>query len=167
MVLHLRQDLWRVTSPPHQYTHEANKSSFDPNNLGASGLSRGPVSPDYPNGNPNLPYFRLHGSEAGFTYGVQYPLRDTNDLLASQLISGYFASFARAGDPNFDEQYLRVRGYMDELKGVPESGKWEAVSGEDGPSWELDWPSRGVVFPEKEQCAWLNYSIGYYLEGGN
>ncbi|KAK4499779.1 hypothetical protein PRZ48_007965 [Zasmidium cellare] len=149
------------------YTFDRTYGGFDPNNLGASGLASGPISPDYPNGNPKLPYFRLHGSEAGFTYGLQYPLRDDDDLLASQLISGYFASFVRTGDPNFDEEYLRVRGYEDELRGVQESGRWEAVSAEDGPSWELDWPSRGVVFPEREQCAWLNYSIGYYLEGGS
>lgn len=141
-------------------------SSYDPNNLGLSGLSQGPISPSYPYGNPELPYFRLHGSDLGFTYGNQYPLRDANDLLASQLISGYFASFARTGNPNFDPEYLRVRGYTDELRGVQESRIWQAVSGEEGPSQMLDWPSRGAVFPEMQQCGWLNYSIGYYLEGG-
>lgn len=59
-----------------------------------------------------------------------------------------------------------MRGYTDELTGVQESGQWQTVSGAEGPGQMLDWPSRGAVFPELEQCAWLNYSISYYLEGG-
>ena len=95
----------------YYYTMERTYAGYDPNNLGASGLSSGPVQPGYPNGNPELPYFRLHGADLGFTYGNQYPLRDANDLKASQLISGYFAQFAKTGDPNPSLSYLKVRGY--------------------------------------------------------
>ena len=76
------------------------------------GLIRGPHRRGYPNGDPNLPYFRLHGSDLGFTYGNQDPLRNEQDLIASQVISGYFAQFAKTGDPNPPLEYLRVRGYM-------------------------------------------------------
>ena len=95
----------------YYYTIERTYAGYDPNNLGLSGLSSGPVEPGYPYGDPNLPYFRLHGSDLGFSYGNQNPLRDADDLLASQLISGYFAQFAKTGDPNPSLQYLQTRGY--------------------------------------------------------
>lgn len=86
-------------------------AGYDPNNLGASGLASGAVAPGYPNGDPDAPYFRLHGADLGFTYGNQDPLRNEDDLKAAQLISGYFAAFARRGDPNPEREYLQVRGY--------------------------------------------------------
>ena len=95
----------------YYYTIERTYEGYDPNLLGASGLSQGPVEPGYPFGDPELPYFRLHGSDLGFTYGNQYPLRDANDLKAMQLISGYYAQFAKNGNPNPSLQYLQVRGY--------------------------------------------------------
>lgn len=95
----------------YYYTMERTYEGYDPNNLGLSGLSQGPISPEYPNGNPHLPYFRLHGADLGFTYGNQNPLRDASDLQASQLISGYFAQFTKTGNPNPSLQYLQVRGY--------------------------------------------------------
>lgn len=96
----------------YYYTIERTYAGYDPNGLGFSGLSSGPVEPGYPYGDPNLPYFRLHGSDLGFTYGNQNPLRDADDLKAAQLISGYFAQFARTGDPNPSLEYLKVRGYL-------------------------------------------------------
>lgn len=148
----------------YYYTMQRTYAGYDPNNLGASGLASGPVSPGYPSGDPEKPYFRLHGSDLGFTYGTQAPLRDAEDLAASRLISGYFSNFARTGDPNFDLEYLRVRGYWDVLKSAEESGPWLPVTSNKGPSKSLDAVSRTVEFPELEQCAWLNYSISYYLE---
>jgi hypothetical protein len=52
-------------------------------------------------------------------------------------------------------------------QGVQISGPWEPVDSATGPTKELDWPSPTVEFPELEQCAWLNYSINYYLDGGS
>ncbi len=92
------------------YTIERTYEGYNPNEL-KLGLIRGPHRPGYPNGDPELPYFRLHGSDLGFTYGNQDPLRDEQDLIASQVISGYFAQFAKTGDPNPPLEYLRVRGY--------------------------------------------------------
>ena len=96
----------------YYYAFDRTNGGYDPNGLGATGLSAGPVTPGYPYGNPNLPYFRLHGSEIGFTYGNVFP-RDAADTKATQLITGYFASFAKTGDPNPSEVYLRVRGYSE------------------------------------------------------
>lgn len=95
----------------YYYTIDRTYEGYDPNLLGASGLSQGPTEPGYPNGDPELPYFRLHGSDLGFTYGNQNPLRDANDLKASQLISGYYAQFAKTGNPNPSLEYLQIRGY--------------------------------------------------------
>ncbi|KAK0280728.1 hypothetical protein LTR35_007754 [Friedmanniomyces endolithicus] len=151
----------------YYYTIYRTYEGYDPNNLGASGLSQGPTEPGYPNGDPELPYFRLHGSDLGFTYGNQYPLRDGLDLEASQLISGYFAQFAKTGNPNPSLQYLQVRGYTNTTQGVRESGPWPPVSSKTGPTKQLDWPAPTVEFPDLPQCAFLNYSINYYFEGGS
>ncbi|PPJ60441.1 hypothetical protein CBER1_07324 [Cercospora berteroae] len=153
---------------PATYYYEFDRTwrGYDPSNLGPA-LNSGPVEPGYPYGNPNKPYFRLHGSEGGFTYGVQSPLRDRNDLLATQLISGYFAQFTKTGDPNPNVGFLKVRGYFDALEQVQKSGRWDAVSDKTGPAKSLDAVSRSIRFPELEQCTWLKYTISYYLDGGS
>ncbi|KAK3108009.1 hypothetical protein LTR53_017851, partial [Teratosphaeriaceae sp. CCFEE 6253] len=132
----------------YYYTIDRTYAGYDPNNLGASGLSSGPVQPGYPNGDPELPYFRLHGSDLGFTYGNQYPLRDALDLKAEQLISGYFAQFAKTGNPNPSLQYLQVRGYTNTTAGVKASGSWNPVNSKTGPTKDLDWPAPTVQFPD-------------------
>lgn len=101
----------RAFKVAYYYNIDRTYGGYDPNNLGASGLASGPVTPGYPDGNPHLPYFRLHGADVGFTYGNQDPLRDASDLKALQLMSGYFAAFTRQGDPNPSMKYLQVRGY--------------------------------------------------------
>lgn len=151
----------------YYYEFERTYQGYDPNNLGRSGLSSGPVEPGYPYGDPEKPYFRLHGSDLGFTYGNQSPLRDARDLQASQLVSGYFAAFARTGDPNVGEGYLKARGYLGQLESVRASGPWEKVKGRTGPAKKLDYVARTVEFPELEQCAWLKYPVEYYLQGGS
>ncbi|KAK6439606.1 hypothetical protein LTR95_004178 [Oleoguttula sp. CCFEE 5521] len=150
----------------YYYTITRTGNGYDPNNLGASGLAVGPVVPGYPNGDPDLPYFRIHGSDLGFTYGNEYPLRDANDLKASQLISGYFAQFAKTGDPNPSADYLRIRGYTNDTIGVQQSGPWLPVQSETGPTKDLDYPSKTQIFPDLAQCTFLNYTLAYYLNGG-
>ncbi|KAK3699485.1 hypothetical protein LTR37_016442 [Vermiconidia calcicola] len=148
----------------YYYTMERTYEGYDPNGLGASGLSQGPETPSYPYGNPDLPYFRLHGADLGFTYGNQNPLRNADDLKAAQLISGYFAQFAKIGDPNPSLEYLQVRGYTNTIAAVKEGGAWEEVQSKTGPTKALDYPALTVEFPDLPQCAFLNYSIGYYLD---
>lgn len=149
----------------YYYDFERTYRGYDPNGLGTN-LSSGPIEPTYPLGNPNKPYFRLHSGGPGFTYGNLAALRDANDLQASQLISGYFAQFAKTGDPNIERDYLKARGYDQVLRAVEDSGPWEPVSSSTGPAKGLDAVSRTINFPELEQCAFLNYSISYYLDGG-
>lgn len=141
----------------YYYNIDRTYEGYDPLNLGPS--LNGGVDPE---GN----YFRLHGADLGFTYGNQDPLRDARDLRASQLISGYYAAFARTGEPNPSEAYLAARGYGDTLAAVREAGAWDPVSGDMGPAKRLDYPAETISFPEVLQCAFLNYSLSYYLDGG-
>ena len=142
----------------YYYNIDRTYEGYDPLNLGPE--LNGGVNPE---GN----YFRLHGSDLGFTYGNQDPLRDERDLQASQLISGYYTAFAKTGSPNPSEKYLQVRGYADTLAAVRQTGPWDPVSGARGPAKNLDYPARTIVFPELEQCTFLNYTLSYYLDGGS
>ncbi|KAM0721955.1 hypothetical protein Q7P37_002881 [Cladosporium fusiforme] len=150
----------------YYYNIDRTYGGYDPNNLGASGLANGPVTPGYPAGNPNLPYFKLHGADVGFTYGNQQPLRDANDLKALQLMSGYFAAFTRTGDPNPPMKYLQVRGYTNVIEAIRQTGPWDPVKDHKGPAKNLDWPSKTIEFPDLKQCTFLNYTLSYYLDGG-
>lgn len=141
----------------YYYNIDRTYEGYDPLNLGPA--LNGGVNPE---GN----YFRLHGSDLGFTYGNQDPLRDQRDLQASQLISGYYAAFARTGSPNPSEDYLQARGYGDTLSAVRETGTWDPVTSDLGPAKQLDYPAKTISFPEVPQCAFLNYSLSYYLDGG-
>lgn len=141
----------------YYYNIDRTYEGYDPLNLGPA--LNGGINPE---GN----YFRLHGSDLGFTYGNQNPLRDQRDLQASQLISGYYAAFARTGSPNPNEDYLQARGYSDTLSAVRETGTWDPVTSDEGPAKQLDYPAETISFLEVPQCAFLNYSLSYYLDGG-
>jgi carboxylesterase type B len=144
----------------YYYQFERTINGYNPENVPDA-----PVTPGYPYGNPNLPYFKLHGSDMDWAFGNFYkPLRDANDLYSVQLVSGYFAEFVKSGQPNPDLEYLKVRGYETTLEGVQQAGTWEKVASEEGPIMFLDYPAKSGAFVDVEQCSWLNYSIGYYLE---
>ncbi|CZT41785.1 related to acetylcholinesterase precursor [Rhynchosporium secalis] len=145
----------------YYYEMQRTIRGYDPNNLGGP-----PTSPGYPNGNPNLPYFKLHGSDMPRIFGTLSTLRDANDLYSVQLISGYFAEFVKTGQPNPSKAYLTARGYGKTLEAIEKTGPWEEVSGKKGPIKLLDYPSVTSSFIDVPQCAFLNYSLSYYLEGG-
>ncbi|KAG9228878.1 carboxylesterase family protein [Amylocarpus encephaloides] len=137
------------------------EATHDPNKLGGP-----PATPDFPNGNPNLPYFKIHGGGLPWVFGNAPFIRDDNDLHSIQLTTGYFASFVKTGDPNPDLPYLQSRGYSKTVEGIEKSGPWEKVSGEDGKIKLLDYPSTTSPFIDVPQCAFLNYSLSYYVDGG-
>ena len=130
---------------------------YDPHHLGGA-----PVAPGYPYGDPNLPYFRFHGSDMPWVFGDLYPLRDANDLYSTQLISGYFAEFVKSGQPNPSESYLEVRGYNTTLEAIQKYGSWDPIKSDTGPIHLLDYPSVASDFIDLPQCVFLNYSIHYY-----
>lgn len=145
----------------YYYQIQRSINGYDPNNLRGA-----PVTPGYPNGNPNLPYFKLHGADMPWIFGTLSTIRDPNDLYSVQLISGYFAEFVRSGQPNPSEGYLRTRGYLKSVEAIEKTGPWVQVSGKQGPIKLLDYPSVSSPFLDVPQCAFLNYSISYYLDGG-
>ena len=148
---------------PSAYYYQMDRSyaGYDPNNLGGP-----PVEPGYPNGDPELPYFRLHGSDLPNAFGTLATLRDANDLYTIQLVSGYFAEFVKSGQPNPPKEYLTVRGYTTTLEAVESTGPWEPVSSDKGPMRLMDYPPTETIFQDLPQCAFLNYTISYYLDGG-
>ena len=144
----------------YYYQMERSINGYNPNNVPGA-----PVTPGYPHGNPNEPYFKLHGADMNWVFGNWYqPFRDNNDLYSIQLVSSYFAEFVRSGQPNPDPEYLRVRGYTTTLEAVESSGAWDKVSGQEGPVRHLDYPSYSSGFVDVPQCAFLNYSLSYYLD---
>ncbi|KAJ9610782.1 hypothetical protein H2200_005559 [Cladophialophora chaetospira] len=144
----------------YYYQIERTINGYNPENVDGA-----PVTPGYPNGNPNLPYFKLHGADMDWAFGNFYvPLRDANDLYSVQLVSGYFAEFVKSGQPNIPMDYLRVRGYTKTLQGVRSSGPWPKVADAKGPIRHLNYPATTGTFVDLPQCAWLNYSINYYLQ---
>ena len=142
------------------YQMDRTSNGYDPNMLGGP-----PVEPGYPNGNPNLPYFRLHGSDMPWVFGDLYPLRDNNDLYSTQLTTAYFAEFMKTGQPNPPLSYLQVRGYNTTVAAIQKTGPWNPVKNAQGPIELLDYPSTRATFQDLPQCAFLNYSISYYLTG--
>ncbi|KAK6544862.1 hypothetical protein TWF694_001542 [Orbilia ellipsospora] len=142
----------------HYYQMDRAYGGYDPNNLGGPA-----VTPGYPNGNPNLPYYRVHGSDMPNVFGNLGTLRDANDLYTIQLSSGYFAEFIKAGTPNIPSRYLTVRGYDKTSSAVAGTGRWSEVRGKSGPIMLIDYPSTVSPYVDVEQCAWLGYPIDYYL----
>lgn len=145
----------------YYYQMQRTSDGYDPNGLGGP-----PVTPGYPYGNPNLPYFRLHGSDMPWVFGNLYPLRDVDDLYSIQLTSGYFAQFVKTGEPNPTSSYLLARGYTKSLEAIEQTGPWIPVISDKGMMKLLDYPAVTAEFQDLPQCTWLNYSITYYLDGG-
>ncbi|KAL5000181.1 Alpha/Beta hydrolase protein [Aspergillus recurvatus] len=151
-----------VLKPSYYYQMQRTIGGTDPNNLGGP-----PPSSEFPNGDPDFPYFRLHGSELPFVFGNLNTIRDPLDLYAAQLISSYFAEFVRSGQPNPDVNYLAARGYQRTLDAVQAFSPWEPVRNSSGPIHMLDFPSEKASFQDLEQCEFLGLSITSYLDQAN
>ena len=142
----------------YYYQFERTIGGYDPNNLG------GPR-----NNNPKNPYFRFHGADMPWVFGTLSMIREPEDLWSEQLITSYFGSFVRSGNPNPDLKYLEARGYDKVIEGVKNYGQWNQVDGGKKGGDEvrlLDWPSTNTGFVDIEQCSWLGYPLDYYLKGG-
>ncbi|KAJ3028333.1 hypothetical protein HDV00_010468 [Rhizophlyctis rosea] len=138
------------------------ETSYNPLNLDVYG----PVTPGYPLGNPNLPYYKVHSGDLPFLFGGASHLRDMHDLHAQQLMMNYFANFMRKADPNPETWYLKARGYKEVLAAVQKTGRWNPVKDAQGPIALLDYPSKiQSGFVDVPQCKFLNYSLSYYFDG--
>ncbi|KAH7093121.1 Alpha/Beta hydrolase protein [Paraphoma chrysanthemicola] len=148
----------RAFQKAYFYQFERTIDGYDPNNLGQPA-----------NDNPKNPYFRFHGADMPWLFGTLNRIREPEDLWSAQLVTSYFASFVRSGNPNPDLRYLDQRGYDKVIEGVKKYGQWGEVDASRKTGDEirlLDWPSKSTGFVDVEQCAWLGYPLDYYLKGG-
>ncbi|KAL3492553.1 Alpha/Beta hydrolase protein [Aspergillus germanicus] len=129
----------------------------------SNSLGSPPQTSDFPLGDPDLSYFRLHGADIPFIFGNLDYTRDALDLHAAQLISAYFAQFVRTGNPNPHKDFLAARGYRLTLDAVNAFDKWQSVKGVEGPIQLLDFPSERGAFRDVEQCKFLGLPITHYL----
>ena len=143
----------------YYYQFERTINGYNPNNVSGT-----PVRPGYPHGDPNLPYYKLHGADMPWAFGNMATLRDPNDLYSTQLVAAFFAEFVKSGQPNPDPRYLTVRGYTQTLQAQQEVGPWMPVNGTQGPIRHFDYPGTVGPFVDTAQCAFLNYSISYYVD---
>lgn len=65
---------------------------------------------------------------------------------------------------NPSEDYLQARGYINTAQAIQTSGPWNAIGGTQGPIEQLNYPAMGTPFVDVDQCAFLNYSLTYYLD---
>lgn len=150
---------------PSTYFYEFNRSyqliNWSPN----SPVCEAPATSGFPNGDPNMQYFKCHSGELYFVFGnlvrFDLPFRDGNDLPFEQFILDSWSSFARTADPNPDVGYLQARRYQSTQLELQRSGKWLPV--EDG-NWSLrrlQWPSVQAPFDELDQCTALGLPLDY------
>lgn len=148
----------------YAYYYQSNRTEggYNPNNVD----DVGPITPSYPNGNPNLPYYSVHGADMNFVWENPIALRDANDLADQQLQGGMISSFIRTGDPNIAVGYLQARGYTTTLQLIKKQGPWGKVSSATGPIKVFQDMAYTEPFQDLAQCAFLGYPIDYYLNGG-
>lgn len=157
-----------VLPPTNTYYYQFERAiaGYNPNNLPGA-----PIEPGFSNGDPELPYYKLHGADMPFVFGNFYTnpgLRDDQDLYATQLVSGFFGAFMKTGNPNIDVAYLEARGYAQTLQAVQELGTWYAVgTGGEGAAGNVvrhfDYPGYDSDWIDVEQCTWLGYPLNYYV----
>ncbi|KAL4897765.1 Alpha/Beta hydrolase protein [Aspergillus ambiguus] len=147
-----------VFQPSFYYQIETTTADYYPEHQGAHAATS-----EFPHGDADLPYFRIHGSDLPWIFGTLEPLRDGMDLDTVQLLSAYFAEFVRSGQPNPSAEYLEARRYQSTLDAVTQFDRWEPVSHSEGPIQLLSYPSFSGPFQDLKQCEFLQYPITYYF----
>ena len=152
---------------PSGYFYQMNRAIniYDPTGVGSP-----PITPEFPHGNPNLPYMKTHSGELAYVFGNMEPeiVRNDDDIWFGQVMTGYWSEFVRSGQPNPSQEYLEIRGYHKTQEAVQGTGDWRAVEPDtiedEGQVMLLDYPlSTQSGWVDMEQCRFLNYSLEYYL----
>jgi len=94
-----------VFKSSYYYQMQRSINGYDPNNLGGP-----PVTPGYPLGNPNLPYFKLHGADMPWVFGNLGELRDINDLLLNPTYIWIFRKFCEERGSKSRYKIFRSKG---------------------------------------------------------
>ncbi|KAK4226704.1 putative esterase/lipase [Podospora fimiseda] len=131
-----------------------------------------PKTTKYPNGDPNLEYYKCHAGEQTVVFGSSsrggYPDRDGNDYKFQRLVVDYWASFARTGKPDPETKYLEVRGFLETKKELERVGKWEPVDWKAPKMKVLQWGGVSMIgfgdYGQKEVCEAVKMPLGI-LEG--
>jgi len=149
---------------PNTWFFEFNRTYQDPG-YNPNGICAAPITASHPHGDPSLEYFKCHAGDLANTFGnvarVGFPDRDGLDAKFGGLITDYWTAFARGGDPNPPEAYLRARGYWSTIGQIEESGPWEKVVASEPRMMELQWNSVMMPFRDVEQCAVLGFPLDY------
>ncbi|KAI1175534.1 carboxylesterase family protein [Nemania sp. FL0916] len=149
---------------PAAYYYESFRAypeeAYNPLNLDITGT----ITPQYPLGDPNTFYYKVHSSDIPNFFGALHSYRDINDLRTIQLTSAYFGSFARTGQPNPAAGYLAARSYREVATAIEKTGPWPRVSKKTGPAKIFDYPAVTRDFIEQPQCDYLNSTVTYYFD---
>ncbi|GJJ08793.1 hypothetical protein Clacol_003012 [Clathrus columnatus] len=126
-----------------------------------------PKTPEFPNGDPNLPYFQCHSGELYYVFGslgqFDLPFRDDNDVYMSQVSMDRWVSFAWTHNPNPSKDLLIARNYQVTLDKLQKDGTWEPVNAEKPTLHVMDYPGGSQIpFEEQEQCDFLNFPFSFY-----
>lgn len=113
------------------YFYEFNRSyqmyDWDPN----APMCDAPKTSSHPYGDPSLEYFKCHSGELFFVFGTLYRHGllscDDLDIPFSQFTLDSWTAFARSHNPNPDDYFLAVRGYVNTTSMLLRSGRWESV----------------------------------------
>ncbi|EUC48655.1 hypothetical protein COCMIDRAFT_2516 [Bipolaris oryzae ATCC 44560] len=150
------------------YTYEFNRSfqlqGWSPN----PPACEAPITPDYPFGNPNLPYYKCHSGDLTTVFGTVVPqgrpLRDDYDIPFSQFVLDSWTAFARTGDPNPDPAFLKARDFTNTTAMLEVQGTWDPVDVKKPMLKVLDVGEKGGMteFREEVQCEVLGFGLEYY-----
>jgi carboxylesterase type B len=132
-----------------------------------------PKTVSRPFGDPDKEYFKCHAGEQLYVFGIlgrglpdHTPDRDGHDILFSQLVVDYWASFARNHDPNPELDWLRARGFQSTIERVEKTGRWRPVTVGDETTRVLQWDGLQVPLREDAICGVLGLPLTYYETAG-
>jgi carboxylesterase type B len=146
----------------YQFDRSWQTPGFDPN----FPVCDAPITPQFPNGDPNLPYFKCHSGDLYFEFGslaqFGFPFRDANDWAITKIVMDYWTSFVRTHDPNPDIGFLEARGYESTIEVVKETGHWDSVTKTRNTLRRLNVTPRQDGFLEVQQCEVLTLPLSFY-----
>ncbi|KIY49845.1 alpha/beta-hydrolase [Fistulina hepatica ATCC 64428] len=110
----------------------------------------------FPDGEPDTPYYRCHSSDLYEVFGTYYlfdlPVRVADDIYYTNAVQDMWASFARTGNPNVDQDYLTARGYNSTLAFFS-NWQWPEFNSWDPQVASLQYPTPGYkALPDLEHC---------------
>ena len=151
------------------YFYEFNRSYqlsfYSPN----APVCQAPVTAQYPDGDPNMEYFKCHSGELYYVFGTivfnGLPLRDELDIPMSQLTVDTWTAFARTYDPNPDPAYLKARGFTNTTAAIASSSRWTPVTESDLSLRLMQYPSVQEpfgIYDGQAECQALGFPIDYY-----